>query len=510
MTRILRSTIIDAPLDRVWGLLRDFNGHDRWHPAVAQSEIEGGLRPDQVGCVRRFRLRDENGAANGGMGGGVLREQLLALSDAGHSFTYCILSAPLPLNDYVATVALKPVTDGAATLWCWECEFSPPPDRAAELGELVAEGIYQAGFDAVRGLLSGTGERRAGRLRVIEGGQAGPAAPAIAGGGTMEGRGIVVAAHGGPEQLRLQAVQALPPGPGEVRLRQSRIGVNFIDVYCRTGYFDLLSPPGVPGMEAAGQVVDVGPGVHHLLPGDRVAYAAPPLGAYAELRTMPAGHVVALPDDIDDETAAAGLLKGITAEFLLHRVHAVGAGDTVLVHAAAGGVGLLLCQWAHALGATVIGTVGSAEKARLARAHGCAYPIPYREQDFVAAVREITGGRGVDVAYDAVGADTFPRSFEALATFGHLVSFGQASGDIGPVDVAGFASKSARLSRPNYGHYVADPRDLRASVDRLFAAIRDGTLDVAPQHRYPLAEAARAHADLEGRRTSGAIVLLAG
>ncbi|MFC3226328.1 zinc-binding dehydrogenase [Marinibaculum pumilum] len=505
MVRILRSTIIDAPVDRVWGLLRDFNGHEDWHPAVAQSEIENGLLADQVGCVRRFRLRD----ADGGLGQ-VLREQLLALSDAERSFTYCILAAPFPLNDYVATVALKPVTDGEATLWCWECEFEPPADRAAELTELVADGIYQAGFDAVRGLLSGAGERRAGRLRVIEGGQADVAAPAYASGAMMEGRGIVLTAHGGPEQLRLQAVTAAPPGPGEVRIRQSRIGVNFIDVYCRTGYFDLLSPPGVPGMEAAGQVVDVGANVHHLLPGDRVGYAAPPVGAYADLRTMPAAHVVPLPDDIDDETAAAGLLKGITADFLLHRVHTVKPGDWVLVHAAAGGVGLLLCQWARALGAKVIGTVGSAEKARLARDHGCAWPIPYREQDFVAAVMEITQGRGVDVAYDAVGADTFRRSFEALATFGHLVSFGQASGDIGPVDVAGFAAKSARLSRPNYGHYVADPNDLRASVDRLFAAIRCGTLTVAPQHRYPLAEAAQAHADLEGRRTSGAIVLLAG
>lgn len=509
MVRIFKSTVIDAPLERVWALLRDFNGHDRWHPAVAQSEIEGGLRADQVGCVRRFRLRRPDGGD-----GGMLREQLLALSDEQHSFTYCILAAPLPLDEYVATVSLKPVTDGERTLWCWESEFEPPPARAGELSELVAEGIYQAGFDAVRGLLAdimaeARGERRAGRLRVIEGGQDGPAAPAVLAGGTIEGRGIVVAAHGGPEQLRLQTVQAPPPGPGEVRLRQSFIGVNYIDVYCRTGYFPFLQPPAVPGMEAAGTVLDVGPGVHHLMPGDRVAYAAPPPGAYAEVRTMPAAHVVPLPDFIDDQTAAAGLLKGITAEFLLHRVHQVKPGDTVLVHAAAGGVGLLLCQWARALGATVIGTVGGPDKARLAREHGCAYAIDYRQQDFVAAVREITNGRGVDVAYDAVGADTFRRSYEALATFGHLVSFGQASGDIGPVDIAAFAEKSAKVSRPNYGNYVEDPADLRASTDRLFAAIRDGILKVAPRHRYPLAEAAQAHRDLEARQTTGAIVLQA-
>ncbi|MDJ0951093.1 MAG: quinone oxidoreductase [Alphaproteobacteria bacterium] len=326
----------------------------------------------------------------------------------------------------------------------------------------------------------------------------------------MSAGAIVVHEYGGPEVLRWETVSAPPPGRGEVRLRQTAVGVNYIDVYCREGRFDLLVPPGVPGMEAAGVVLDAGPEVYGIGPGDRVGYACPPVGAYAEVRTMPADLLVVLPDGVSDEVAAAGLLKGITAEFLLHRVHPVKSGDVVLVHAAAGGVGLLLCQWARALGATVIGTVGSAEKAALARANGCAYPVLYREQDFADAVMDITGGQGADVVYDAVGRDTFEKSCAALAVHGHLVSYGQASGDLEPVDVGGLASKSATVSRPNYGHFIATPQALRAITDRLFEALRTGTIHVEPRQRYPLAEAARAHRDLESRKTMGATILTVG
>jgi len=264
----------------------------------------------------------------------------------------------------------------------------------------------------------------------------------------------------------------------------------------------------VVGMEAAGVVVDVGPAVHGILAGDRVAYACTPPGAYAEYRTMKADLVVPLPDDIDDETAAAVMLKGMAAEFLLHRVHRVVEGEVVLVHAAAGGVGQLLCQWARALGATVIGTVGSLEKARIARAHGCAYPILYGEEDFVERVAEITGSRGCDVVYDAVGRDSFLRSYEALALRGHLVSFGQASGPIEAVDIAAFAAKSATVSRPNFGHYAGTPAEVRAITDRLFDALRRGTLRVEITQRYALRDAAQAHRDLEARRTTGSTILL--
>ncbi len=496
MVQVFKSTVIDAPADEVWAFLRDFNGHDRWHPAVAVSEIEGNRSSDQVGCVRRFRLRD----------GGELREQLLALSDDTRSFTYCILDSPIPLFDYVATLSLKPVTDGDRTLWFWSSEFEAPEGREAELANLVGEGIYQAGFNAVRSILTNGAASEPTQIRVARSAET-TAAPQAAAGQALSAGAVVVQRYGGPEELGWQTVSVPPPGPGEVRLRHTAIGVNYIDVYCRSGYFDLLTPPGIPGMEAAGVVLDVGPGVHGILPGDRVAYACPPVGAYAEARTMAADLLAVLPDDIDDETAAAGLLKGVTAEFLLHRVHPVKAGDVVLVHAAAGGVGLLLCQWARALGATVIGTVGNADKARLAREHGCAYPVLYREQDFARAVMEITRGRGADVIYDAVGRETFLKSYEALAVRGHLVSFGQASGHIGEVDIGAFAAKSATVSRPNYGHYTATPEALRPMTDRLFQAIRGGILHIEARQRYSLREAASAHRDLEARRTTGSTIL---
>ena len=235
---------------------------------------------------------------------------------------------------------------------------------------------------------------------------------------------------------------------------------------------------------------------------------ARPPGAYAEFRTMKAELLVVLPDDIGDELAAAVMLKGMSAEFLLHRVHRVREGDHILVHAAAGGVGQLLCQWGRALGATVIGTVGSIEKARIARSHGCAYPIVYTEEDFVERVREITKGEGCQVVYDAVGRDTFLSSYEALAVRGHLVSYGQASGPIEPVDISSFVLKSALLSRPNFGHYTGTPSEVRSITDRLFDALRRGILHVEIGQRYALRDAAEAHRALEGRRTTGSTILL--
>lgn len=325
--------------------------------------------------------------------------------------------------------------------------------------------------------------------------------------GAIEAAAIVVSRHGGPEVLVPATVRVPPPGPGEVRLRQTAIGVNYIDVYCRTGYFDLLTPPAVPGMEAAGVVVDVGPGVTHLTPGDRVAYACPPVGAYAAARTIDAALVVKLPAAIDDETAAAVLLKGLTAEFLLHRVHAVRAGEVVVVHAAAGGVGLMLCQWASALGAAVIGTVSTDEKAALARRAGCDLVVVHGREPFSEAVLRATGGRGADVIYDAIGRDSFTASVAALAVRGHLVSFGQASGPVGAHDIGAFASKSATISRPNYGHYTSEPEELRAMAARLFAVLAAGTVQPMIGARLPLSAAAEAHRRLEGRETVGSTVL---
>jgi NADPH:quinone reductase-like Zn-dependent oxidoreductase len=493
MVQVRRSTVIDAPIDQVWAVLRDFNGHERWHPAVAESRIEAGRASDEAGCVRRFRLKD----------GAELREQLLRLSDRDRSFSYCILTSPIPLIDYVSTVSLKPVTDGNRTYWEWSSSFAVPEGREAELAGLVGEAIYEAGFSAVRAMFGQVEPARSAAM---------PRAPRAVStqtdGRPIDGGAVVVERYGGPEVLRWQRSTAMPPGPGEVRLRHTAIGLNYIDVYARTGYYPLIEPPGVPGMEAAGVVLDIGPGVHTLMPGDRVAYACPPCGAYAEFRTMQADLLVPLPDHVSDRLAAAVMLKGMSAEFLLHRVHEVREGDTILVHAAAGGVGQLVCQWARHIGATVIGTVGSLEKAKFARAAGCAYPIVYTETDFVARVLEITEGRGCDVIYDAVGADTFMKSYEALATRGHLVSFGQASGPIPPIDIAGFVLKSAKVSRPNFGHYTGTSSEVRAITDRLFRALANGILQVEIGQEYPLREAAEAHRALESRRTTGSTILI--
>jgi NADPH:quinone reductase len=489
--KVRRSTIIDAPIDAVWRILRDFNGHERWHPAVAESRIEEGRAGDEAGCVRRFRLHD----------GAELREQLLTLSDRDRRLSYCILDAPLPLIDYVATMALKPVTDGDRTYWEWSSSFSAPEDRAGELAMLVGEGIYEAGFTAIRALF---GQAEPPRVAPRPRRTALPATDHR----PLDGGAIVIERFGGPEVLRWQRSTAMPPGPGEVRLKHTAIGLNYIDVYTRTGYYPLVEPPGIPGMEAAGIVLDIGPGAHGLLPGDRVAYACPPCGAYSEYRTMKADLVVPLPDDLSDRLAAAVMLKGMTAEFLLHRVAQVQEGDTVLVHAAAGGVGQLLSQWARHIGATVIGTIGSLEKAKLARAAGCAYPIIYTETDFVERVMEVTSGQGCDVVYDAVGADTFLKSYEALAVRGHLVSYGQASGPIPPIDVAAFVGKSATVSRPNFGHYTGTPAEVRSICDRLFRALSTGILQVDINQEFPLHAAAEAHRALESRRTTGSTILL--
>ncbi len=313
--------------------------------------------------------------------------------------------------------------------------------------------------------------------------------------------------YGGPEVLVPREVEVPPPGTGEIRIRHRAVAVNFIDVYCRTGYFDLLKPPGIPGMEAAGIVDAVGEEVRGFSVGDRVVYACPPVGAYCGLRTMAPDLVVHLPPGIGEEAAAAAFLKGVSASFLLHDVHRVRAGDVVLVHAAAGGVGQLLVQWARHLGATVIGTVSTEEKARTVEALGADHVILYSREDFVEAVMRLTGGRGADVIYDAVGRDTIEGSMRALATPGHLVSFGQASGPVGTWDVGRLSSKSVTLSRPNYGHYTSTPEQIARHSSRFFSALREGILRSPPPTRFPLSEAADAHRHLESRASSGSIIL---
>jgi NADPH:quinone reductase len=314
---------------------------------------------------------------------------------------------------------------------------------------------------------------------------------------------------GGPEVLQWEEVSVPAPGPGEVRIRHTAVGLNYIDVYHRTGLYPIGDLPSGLGLEGAGEVVAVGPEVAHFKPGDRVAYAHGPLGAYSTERVIPAQRLVPLPDGIDTELAAAMMLQGMTARYLLRRTYRVKAGDTILFHAAAGGVGLIACQWAKHLGATVIGTVGSSAKAELAKAHGCDHPILYKEEDFVARVRELTDGRGVAAVYDSVGQETFLKSLDCLQPLGIMVSFGQSSGPVESFNPGLLAAKgSLYLTRPSLMVYIAAREDLLESATDLFGVVQSGAVKIEVNQRYPLAEAARAHTDLEARKTSGSTLLM--
>lgn len=319
-------------------------------------------------------------------------------------------------------------------------------------------------------------------------------------------RAIVIHAYGGPEVLAFEEVGVGAPGAGELRLRQTAVGLNYHDTYVRSGLYRTLALPGIPGLEGVGVVEAVGSQVNGFAPGDRVAYLQAGYGAYAEERLIRADSCVLLPDGVSDVLAGAILLKGLTALVLATRVHPIRAGETVLVHAAAGGVGHLLAQMAQARGGRVIGTAGSPEKAAKARAYGCDEVILYREQPFAPQVHQLTDGRGADVVFDAVGRDTFEGSLEALATCGHLVIYGQASGPIPPFDIARLAPKSGTISRPGYSHYLPDPATFRAAATALFAEIADGRLTCEPATVLPLAEATRAHSLLEARQ-NGPFVL---
>ena len=314
---------------------------------------------------------------------------------------------------------------------------------------------------------------------------------------------------GEPSVLHWEDVPVDNPGPGEVRLRQTAVGLNFIDTYHRTGLYPVGELPAVLGMEGAGVVEEVGPDVSEFELGDRVAYATAPVGSYTQERLIPARCLIQLPETISDRQASALMLKGLTAQYLVRGSHRVKEVDTILVHAAAGGVGLLVCQWASYLGATVIGTVGSDEKAKLARSHGCHHTILYRSENFVERVRDLTEGRGVRVVYDSVGKDTFQGSLDCLQPLGIVVSFGQASGPVPPFDILQLAAKgSLFLTRPSLMHYAARREDLLASARELFEVVEKGAVKIEINQTYPLQEAAQAHHDLEGRKTIGATVLL--
>lgn len=311
---------------------------------------------------------------------------------------------------------------------------------------------------------------------------------------------------GGPDVLKWEDVEVSDPAPGQVKIRQEAAGLNFIDIYHRTGLYK-QHLPFTPGVEGAGVVDAVGPDVSHLKKGDRIAYAGP-LGGYAEERLIDADRVVKLPKGISTEQAAGMMLQGMTAQMLLRSVFPVAKGDTILVHAAAGGVGLIMCQWATALGATVIGTVGTEEKAELARAHGCAHPIVYSKQDFVAEVNRITDGKKLPVVYDSVGRSTFMKSLDCLKLRGLMVSFGNASGPVAPFSPLLLSQKgSLYLTRPTLFHYIATREQLEQSARELFEIVSSGKVKIEVQQRFALKEAAEAHRQLEARKTTGSTIL---
>jgi NADPH:quinone reductase len=486
LQKVVRSTVIDAPIERVWAVLRDFNSHDQWHQAIQASRIEGNERSDQVGCVRNFTLKDGN----------HIREQLLTLSDTEYKSTYCIVDATLPLQRYVATVSLKRVTDGNRTFWHWESTFATPVGMERALAELVANGVYETGFENLRAYL-----RQGGDLQ-NQGSTPTPSAM------PLPARKVVVKRYGAAEVLVAEDALAAAPGDGEVRIRHRAIGVNFMDIYLRKGWIPAMFPlPGVLGLEGAGSVLDVGPSVNGLLPGDRVAYLSPAMGAYSTVNTVVASAVIRLPPGIEVETAAALLLKGITVDYVLHDLGRVGPGSRLLVHAAAGGVGLLVCAWAKSLGATVIGTVSSEEKARVAREHGCDQVIVTRDYRFAEAVQRACGG--ADVVIDGLGDAARDENFAALARRGHWISLGQATGPMAPMPADMLVTKSLTYSRPVVFDYVANHAELTRRAQRVWDALESGAIKLPPIERYPLEAAAQAHTRLESRGTMGALILIA-
>jgi len=483
MQKVTRSAIIDAPIERVWEILRDFNSHTAWHPVVAESEIEGGEPSDRVGCVRNFVLRD----------GARIREQLIALNDSHHTFTYCILESDVPLERHVATVQLKPVTDGRRTFRHWQSTFGTPRGRERELADLVGTGVYEVGFTGLRRYLA--------RGRAASG-------AAVDRDETVETYGVVFERTGGPEVLAMKRLTVHPPGPGEVRLRQAAIGINYLDIYIRRGLVPLASPGDVLGVEASGVVIDIGPDVTTVMPGDRVAYAMLPCGSYAGIRTVPADQLVRIPDSVSNETAAAVLLKGLTAEYLLYRLHRLERGEVVLVHAAAGGLGTIVAGWARALGATVIGTVSTEEKAYIAREHGCQHVIVTREYNFADAAMRASGGHGADLIIDGLGEKGVRENLASLAMFGHWVSLGQASGPSPPLASDALIHKSATFSQPVVFHYTSDPARLQQMAERLWAALAVGYFRPEMGGSFALGVAAEAHRLLESRGSRGALVLV--
>ncbi len=491
---VIRSAVIDAPINRVWAVLRDFGSHDRWHPAVARSRMENDVDGDVVGGVRRFSLTD----------GAELREQLLRLSDHEYTFTSCILDSPLPLFDYVATIRLKPVTDGNHTFWDWRSQFRAPDDRAAELENLVGQQVYEAGITGLRRFLA---EQEA--LPRPTAPEEATAVLAAVGGEQLPSKAVVVAATGGPEVMSLRDVTVAAPGLRQVRIRQTAIAVNYQDIKHRRGICAGFELPGTPGMEGVGEIIDVGEQVNGLFPGDRVVYMSRTPGAYADIRCVDADACIRLPDGVSDMNAAM-LLKGVTGALLLSRVFRAATGATIMIQAVAGGVGHLLSQWAKSMGLTVLGTVSTTEKAKFSRDRGCDHPILVTDDTPLAAeVMRITNGRGVDYWVHSSGAQGIDTAVACLSLCGHCAVIGDRDGRSMPLDVNVLKQRSLTVSAPVCFDYFDDRSYLERLAHQLFAKFQSRMIIPAIE-AFPLSQATKAHHRIESRQNMGAVVLTPG
>jgi NADPH:quinone reductase-like Zn-dependent oxidoreductase len=475
-------------------VLRDFNSHGRWHPAVAGSRMEHDLDGDVVGGVRRFSLTE----------GVELREQLLRHSDREHTYTYCILDSPLPLFDYLATVRLKPVTDGNQTFWDWRVQFRAPDHRAAELEYMISQQVCEAGFAGLRRFLA----EKEGRPRPISP-EAAAAAFAAAAGERLPSQAAVVTCTGGPEVLALRDVTVPAPGPRQVRIRQTAVALNYLDLLQRRGIAAGFELPGTPGVEGVGEIIDVGEQVNGLFPGDRIAYLSRTPGAYAEIRCIDADACMPLPGGVSD-TDASTLLKGVTAALLLSRVFKAAPGATILIQAVAGGLGHLLSQWAKSMDLTVIGTVSTVEKARFSRDRGCDFPLVAADDTSLAAeVMRITNGRGVDYWVHSSGAQGLGAALACLSRCGHCAVIGDRDGRPIPLEVNVLQQRSLTVSAPVCFDYLDDRPYLHRLAHQLFAKIQSRAI-VPALEALPLSQASEAHRRIEARQTMGAVVLVPG
>jgi NADPH2:quinone reductase len=492
--RLIRSAVIEAPIERVWAVLRDFNSHERWHPAVTRSQMENDFDGDVVGGVRRFSLTD----------GAELREQLLHHSDRDTTITYSILDSPLPLLDYVATVRLKPVTDGNHTFWDWRVRFRAPADRAAALETLVGRQICEAGFTGLR--------------RFLDEQTAPPTAPsgktdtavlaAAAAGEPLPARAVVVTIPGGPEVMSLHDVTVSAPTGRQVRIRQTAIAVNTLDLHHRRGIAAGVDLPGTPGLEGVGEIIDVGEQANGLFRGDRVAYMSRTAGAYADICCVDADACIPLPDGVSDSEAAT-LLKGVTAGLLLSRVFRAVRGAVVLIEAVSGGMGHLLSQWAHSMDLTVIGTVSTVDNARFSRDHGCGHPIVVSDgKPLAEEVMRITNGRGVDYWVHS-GAHGLDDAIDGLARCGHCAIIDHHGEQPLRLDLNRLKPRSLTVSAPDRFDYLGDRLYLLRLAQHYFTKIQHRTIIPAIE-TFSLDQAADAHARIEARQAMGAVVLTPG